>query len=377
MIVRKLKGEYQNKHSRMSSLIDKADAFISNGHPKELRPLLKECVDSKTEEGLVAVQRLARDMYGGMTYNMELKAPAAYCLPVWGERGLDALVENALNEAEIKNFALAFRILSPFAGGEFPSAAAGRINENSLLQKIISECDPAALRGPAKKSLNRLVMSFSNPEEIGLYAGLALQTMALKERDAIGPLFKALSLRWLAVGLPQIAEYEALIADSPTDEKAFHSYIERNPLLLDPLALRVWSKPDLHGKKEPDFVIQRTDNSYVVVEIETPAKALVTGQGQISAETTHAITQVLEYKSFLTERFTDASNTFPHFSIPEGLVVVGMEGSLNASQRAALRRENENRPRVRIIGFDALAERTKAITQNVIESSIDVDTARL
>ena len=361
----------------MSTLIYQAKTFIIEGHPKELWPLLHKCVSSKSPEALVAVKMLARDMYGGITFNFELKAPAAHCLIAWDKDGLKTLVENVAEEPSSKNYSLAFQILAAVASGNPPAAAAMWVKDPELLELLLSSINLAELKSAAKMYLNQLVMSITDADDVAMYLGTALQGMALTESNAVKPLFQALSLRWTAAGIPQITEYEKLLLNLPTEEKAFHSFLERNPLFLDPLALRVWSKPDLHGKKEPDFVVQRADNTYLVIEIETPDKTLVTAQDQISAETTHAITQVLEYKAFLTERFADAAAIFPHFSTPEGLVVIGREDSLTTSQRAALRRENENRPNIRIMGFDALAERAHAITRNVIEAPIVVDSARL
>ncbi len=361
----------------MSTLIDQAKTFIISGHPKELWPLLHECVSSKSTEALVAVKMLARDMYGGITFNFELKAPAAHCLIAWEKDGLKTLVENVAEEPSTKNYSLAFQILAAVASGNLPASAAIWVKDTELLESLRSSVNPAELKSAAKMYLNQLVMSITDVDDIAMRFGNAFQGMALLEPNAIKPLFQAFSLRFTAVGIPHITEYEKLLSDLPTEEKAFHSFLERNPLFLDPLALRVWSKPDLHGKKEPDFVVQRTDNTYLVIEIETPDKTLVTAQDQISAETTHAITQVLEYKEFLTKRHTDAATTFPHFSTPEGLVVIGQEKSLTTSQRAALRRENENRPHIRIMGFDALGERVRVITQNVIEAPIVVDSVRL
>ncbi len=65
------------------SLKDKADQFIKAGSPNELSELLLRCVKENTIDALEAVQKIAEDMYGGMTYNFELKAPAAWCLPFW------------------------------------------------------------------------------------------------------------------------------------------------------------------------------------------------------------------------------------------------------------------------------------------------------
>ena len=356
----------------------RATDLITYGHPSELRPLLRECVASGTIEALSAVKMLARDMYGGIAYNLELKAPAAHSLLAWGGDGLKAITEIALEEPSTENYSLSLQILAAVASGQIPAAMDLWAGDAELVHLVRSNAgDPSVLQPTAKKLLNELIMSIRDPNDIAVYVGVALMGMALTEPTAVGAMFRAMSLRWTAVGLPQLDEYDELLRTPSSDEKALHSFLERNPLFLDPLALRVWSKPDLHGKKEPDFVVQRSDNSYMIVEIEIPNKLLVTAKNQLSADATHAITQVLEYKSFLTERFIEASTTFPNFRMPDGLVVIGREEILSVSQASTLRRENEHRPDIHIIGFDAMARRAHTITRNVIDAPIIVDKARL
>ncbi len=143
-------------------------------------------------------------------------------------------------------------------------------------------------------------------------------------------------------------------------------FLEKHPLLLDSRAFQVWGRPDLHGKLEPDFVIRTYDDNYVIAEIETPDKKLVTRRGNLSADATHAIDQVLEYQDYLSSHLAEASGSFPQFKTSTGLVVVGRESSLNAKQKDVLRRENQSRPNIRIVGFDALADSSKTVTNNVI-----------
>ena len=143
------------------------------------------------------------------------------------------------------------------------------------------------------------------------------------------------------------------------------------------MALDVWSKPNLHGAAEPDFVIRRFDGTYLVVEIETPGKALVTNDAQLSAHTTHAITQALHYREFLVRRSTDASNTFPQFQTPDCLVVIGLERPPNTRQQQTLGLENNIRAGLRIVGFDWLVERARTLTRNLVEGHIDVRRVRM
>ena len=97
------------------ALIDRAKHFIEEGHASELSTLLSDCVRAKGTDGMLAVQLLARDMYGGETFNLLLKSPAAYCLLAWRNDGIEALVENALTEPTSKNFSLAFQLLASAA----------------------------------------------------------------------------------------------------------------------------------------------------------------------------------------------------------------------------------------------------------------------
>jgi hypothetical protein len=79
------------------------DTFIERGDPRGLPELLTRCLAEPGLVGLAAMQRLSEDMYGRITFNTELKAPAAYCLVAWGVAGLDAIVEAAKRTPELKN----------------------------------------------------------------------------------------------------------------------------------------------------------------------------------------------------------------------------------------------------------------------------------
>ena len=359
-----------------SDYVQRAQGVIQAGGLPELNNLLSECVAARTPSALVAVQLLAEDMYGGTTYNFLLKAPAAYALMAWGAGGLDALVEMALRTRTTKNVSLALQILAPLAAGHL-SRVSRRYLQDELLSAVQgSTGDLEKFAGEAEERLNRFILSLSD-DDLFISLGTSFVTMLIDDSAALNKLLSAASLRSLAVGPPIINEYESLIKLHPHEESMFHTFFERNPLFLDPLAFRVWSKPDLHGKREPDFVIQRVDNSYLVVEIETPDKQLVTREGQIHSETTQAVAQAMDYRSFLLERFPQARATFPEFSAPYALVVIGLEYKLSEQQRAALRRENEHRSHLRISGFDALGRKASAITSNIVSGRIKVDSVRL
>lgn len=278
------------------ALIDRAKRFIEEGHSSELVALLFDCVRAKSTDGMLAVQLLARDMYGGETLNLLFKSPAAYCLLAWRHDGIEALVENALTEPTSKNFSLAFRLLASVANGCEPQSIAIP-QSDTVLREAVSRAAGAweHLALPARQHLNKLMLSIEDDQEAALYAATAIHGLAVLDPDATSTLSHALALRSTAVGPKILAAYDDILNRQSDDEAIFQSFLEKHPLLLDPRAFQVWAKPDFHGKLEPDFVIRRYDNSYVIVEIETPAKPLVTKQGHLSASATYAIKQVLEY----------------------------------------------------------------------------------
>ena len=218
----------------------------------------------------------------------------------------------------------------------------------------------------ARSHLNELMLSIKDDDDAALYAGISLLSLAMQDHRAVRNLSQALALRSIAVGPKVLAAYDDLLTGPGNDEPIFQRFFENHPLLLDPRAFQVWERPDLHGKFVPDFIMRTYDNSYVIVEIETPAKQLITQQCQLSAPATHAIRQVLQYQEYLRTHLAAALEAFPEFTPPAGLVVIGRESSLGAEQKAVLRSENQSRHDIKIVGFDTLADTAKATTSNVI-----------
>ena len=139
------------------------------------------------------------------------------------------------------------------------------------------------------------------------------------DADIVGEIVHALSSKWLSFGPSELDEYEKLLEQKPEDEPSLHAFFERYPQMLDPMTVQVWSKPDFHGYKEPDFLIRRSDNSYLVIEIENAAKSIMTQANQPSAYVTQAVKQVNEYRFFLLEKTRRTALSPWHYS----LLVIG------------------------------------------------------
>lgn len=348
--------------TKSHGILELARKFIENGGNQD--EIIELALDRLDPESLVAVQLMAKDMYDGITFNSEMKWPAATALIAWGGQGIDALVQNARELPTTKNVGMALQILSGVAAhGEEAEFVLSKPTTRSHIYPLVKDWD--ALRMHARTRLREYVLEFDE-DHVDL---VGTSMMAMSFTDGLGTvveLVNALSLRFMTIGPQVIGEYELLIETNALDEPAFQSFLEKCPQLIDPLAVEVWAEPDLHGKLSPDFVIRRADNSYLVVEIETPAKLMVTQSDQLSADATHAIQQALGYAEFLRGDLTSAQKSFPGIQNIDALAVVGLERNLSASQKEALRRENASRIGLEVVGFDRLSLRAEAIRNNMI-----------
>ena len=355
------------------SLGERARDFVRSGSYEMELSLLAECIEAGTTEGLIAVQLMFEDMYGGMTFNYEFEAPPAFCLVRWGETGLDALIESARRTPTTKNRSLAVEILATLASGSRLPQLGQWVREKAVCARIVDAIESwDDLFAAARRRLSAYILSFEDEEEIAVTIGSEFQKVGFGAISLARGLFAAMATRWMSVSLPTLAEFERLIVESRGDEAAFQSFLELHPQLVDPMVSEVWPRPRIHGAREPDFIVKRTDDTYLIVEIETPAKTLVTGSNRLSAEATHAVAQVADYVSFLSERFMSVRQSIPSFRQPEGLVLVGIEGKLNPEQARALRLENESRHRIHVAGFDWLAKRARSIVDNVVAQDVRV-----
>ncbi len=356
-------------------LIEQAQEYIRDPTRNHLMPLLHACISAENPDGLRAVQLLAEDMYSGETFNTEVKLSAAWCLVAWEQLGLQTLLEIPESTPNTKNYSIAFQILATLSARERLSTSWVAEETGALIRARVKNWDE--LHRAAGTLLRKLALSIASDEDAAMYAATPLMSLSFGRPAVARSLFLAMCSRWLAVGPNVLSEYRSLLRSASDNEPALQAFFEDHSLLLDATALDVWSKPDLHGAAEPDFLIRRIDGSYLVVEIETPGKGIVTKRNQITAYASQAIAQALRYRAFLVSRSAEASSTFTDFREPTCLVVIGLESELNAQQRSTLRLENENRSSLQIVGFDRLAERAEALANNVVEGQRGLERVRM
>lgn len=349
------------------TITDRAKRYLEPHPPESQNAILIDCIHANNIEALRAVQMMYEDMYGGSTFNMDEKEPAAYALIRWGEQGLEALVESAQRISTSKNRSITIRILASLAAGERVPQIGGAIKDNILIELILgSVSDWTGISKKAHNLLHSFVLSFENEEELCSTVGSEISSSYYNGLAETKELFAAMATRLIAVSKPVLSEYLNLINLYPSDEPRFQQFFEDHPQLLDPMAMEVWPQPNLHGSRFPDFVVRRKDDTYLVIEIECPSKLLITSSNQLSADATHAAMQAIDYASFMVERYPEIQNHFTNFRAPDCLVVIGTESALSPDQRRILNLENQCRHGVNIVGFDWIFKRADAVASNTV-----------
>jgi hypothetical protein len=207
--------------------------------------------------------------------DLEITFPTYAALAAWGRDGLDLIIKIALDGHTVKSKSAALTLFTGLASSGQISADRSLFIDPVFASFVNGRIDTRTIRPIARQALRVLVMSLPTED---LLIPLSQSFMHQQLMPPIQPtqfaqeLIASLGAKWLHFGPPALDSYERMLTESANDEPAFQTFFCRFPQLLDPMAIQVWSQPDFHGAAEPDFVIRRADDSYLVVEIECPGK---------------------------------------------------------------------------------------------------------
>ncbi|MBR0951278.1 Shedu anti-phage system protein SduA domain-containing protein [Bradyrhizobium canariense] len=332
----------------------------------EFYELLRAAV---TDGGRAALKRV--EAQAKAADDLEITFPTYAALASWGQEGLDLIVKVAITHHTVRSKSAALTLLALLARqGELGTKRSWMIDQS--FQRFVNDrFSSMNISSSARQSLRILIMSLPT-DDLLLPLSQSFVHLQMESEELVQELVSAFGAKWLHFGPPVLKDYEEMIEHSSNDEAAFQEFFCTFPQLLDPMAIQVWSQPNFHGAAEPDFVVRRTDDSYLVIEIETPGKLLLTKAGQLSREAIHAEKQALDYESFLADRLPEARLHFPNYRRADCLAVIGLERTLTSDQRRDLDRANSRRQNLRVCGFDWLLERARAVVSNVGSGGIEV-----
>jgi hypothetical protein len=337
----------------------------------ECYALLRECIIEGGSEALEAVQLLAASPYGDETYALERKAPSAFALCCWGMQGLDALVAMTAPSANTTTVSLSLSVLASVAAGADAARLAYVAADPVVLEAVRAAMKRSTVfRDAAYARLTAILLDCNSDAEAISAVARKLQMPEDEETAAAARelLCTALAARRLAVGSGSLRALRSMIESSPLDHRIYQKFFLARPRMLEPSSMTIWRAPKLVARRKADYVIRRTDGSYLVVKVETPGTPLITTGSELALAAGFSIRQALQYVDMLKERSDLAREHFPDFQEPDGLVVAGLEGPLSREQRAALAEANRSFfPGLRLVGFDWLLERGTSVARNVTE----------
>lgn len=154
-----------------------------------------------------------------------------------------------------------------------------------------------------------------------------------------------------------VEEFRGLIDNPEVHEKRdIHPFVEENSFLLFPNPDATLSEVPIGMGTEYriDFMVRRPNATYLLVELESPRRRIVTADGDFTAEMNHALCQVEDWQEWIENNLTTVQRYYPEITSPEGLIVIGREDGSEAQSRRLRRRNVNMRGRIEILTYDDL-----------------------
>jgi len=164
--------------------------------------------------------------------------------------------------------------------------------------------------------------------------------------------------------------YQKLLETANLVEQDMQTFLDNNPILIEPAITRKWTKGDLRRLRLPeaDFILKTSDNRFIIVELESPADRLVNpSTSGPSAELRAAETQIANYLSDIQNGILTYRNSFDRDLSVEnvsGQVIIGRRSRLNEDQRKAFDK-HASTLKYSIITYDELFQRSRTFLDNI------------
>ena len=237
------------------------------------------------------------------------------------------------------------------------------VRQGFLRNEVVKACSKL------ESILDRLSMLTDNSQEAPA-APVAITTK-------LGALPSGDPVRWSNIRHGQLVAFRAAL-DSASNEADMQAFLEKNPEMLTQYLAgshecRVIPKKRLGSEFETDFLIGREEDTgftWYAVELERPQAKLFTRKGDPTADLTHALRQIDDWRSWLSRNRDYASRPREQSGLglvdidPElvGLIILGREADVSP-ETDDRRRRLARQHRVDIHTYDWLADRAQANLQ--------------
>jgi len=262
------------------------------------------------------------------------------------------------------------QILRDLAGTASTSSA--QASEVGAVQKTVFQVDDATLRD---------LVSTLRLQPVDAYAGPLLELLTYSADGRAGETLA------LASKLPQriadvraeLAEYSGLVEAPGTSETDVQTFLEHHPWIVGLHYVRARGRVEV-PRGAVDFVLERFDGFFDIVELKGPADAIVVERSgsmpddrpgspsrfTLGPALATALAQAHLYRSILR----DTNSLRGQFGLldtrqPRILIFIGLSRRLTEGARDVLRELNLSLHRVEVIPYDLLGVRMSGLISNL------------
>lgn len=313
-----------------------------------------------------------------LVYDEDLAPLAMVSLPAWGNLGIEKLIEFSFDDdLKLKTKTRAMEVAVYTSKGIVPRASDILRLSSAWDDYNKIEIDDNLIKFCLSKLRDRLFQAFNDEYEKSSFL-LLLGTKAMmhfgrpeENRKDMDYLLSLIVDNQLILNSSIIANFENLINSKPKHEEDIQKVLTEHPVLLDPFVNELFSKQQLGNDFITDYVVRRTNNQYILVEIENSTDKLFNKNGSFSSSLTEAISQVRDFQAWVSDNLSYAQKKLPGIKHPEGLVVIGRSINLKDIEKKRLSEENySRRGHIKIITYDELIETAKSVHRNIIEKPL-------
>lgn len=185
----------------------------------------------------------------------------------------------------------------------------------------------------------------------------------------------------------QLDAYQELITSPTSNETAVQHFLELNPWIVGLPYVGARARVEI-PRGEIDFVLDRYDGFFDIVELKGPDEAIIVERREAAAERppaasaysigralSRALAQAHHYRAILDQsRELNEQYGLADSRQPRILILIGRSTDLGNPSREILRQLNLSLHRVEVIPYDLLGRRTKGLLDNIeallVESSV-------
>jgi len=164
-------------------------------------------------------------------------------------------------------------------------------------------------------------------------------------------------------------ELSMLLEEFGGTEEKIHQWLynEKHQIFLNSDIKRIWSKLPF-GSKVSDFVIEHSDATYTLIEIERAnLRIFRKSDSELTADFNHACQQVSDWQRYIRDNAHTVRSELKLKGIyePKGMVVMGRSAEIDKPDAETRWTDKKNRHEHAVFTYDEIIERVKALAHQL------------